>query len=234
MNPHFDELDLYLDDLLPPIRKAAFEALMESDAEVRDAVASEKAYRAAQAVLAKEELRKQLAAINAEQSGPVKNKPTLSWSYYAIAATLVGVSGLLFWFFSRNDQQSNILLAQKYNIDYPIPTIQGGENNAAYQYLEAQRYSDALAQFALIPAAEKTEEQRFFSAYAYLQLKDFQRAKAEFQAIQSGSYLEAAQWYAIVACLYAGENVKADLKKIVAQPQHAYYAKALELQKEIE
>lgn len=235
MDTFIEKIEAYLDDLLDETEKSAFEIALNEDEALRDALAKEKAIRAVQYQINKDDLRKRLAQLNATETSNSSAKViSMSWRKYALAASVIGLILFSYLLFDSKNNLDYQQLALENNIEYPIPTIQGEQEIGAikkqfFQALELKQYTTALDLIHQIPNTELSEELKFLQAYALLQNKEYEKADITFSTISAGTYRDAADWYAIVAQLYMQNDVKLQVEKIKNNPNHAYQQKALEL-----
>jgi hypothetical protein len=239
MSEFYENIASYLDDTLSESQKKDFETALQNDMELREEVAKEKAYRAVQYQITKEDLRKRLQQIN--QTNNTKETPIVSifsWRKYAIAASVIGLIFVSYYLFFTQKTIDYQQLAKANNIEFPIPNIQGASNEKEnlkniYKAIESKKYDSALALFKQLSPEERSEEVQFFQAYTLLQNGNFNEAKAQFDDIKDGQYKYAADWYSAIAMLSQNQNAEQQLEKIKNTPNHTYQKKAVLLLEEM-
>lgn len=250
LNQYFDRIDQYETGALSPADSAAFEAELQANAELREALAL---YRQAGEVIEQQienNLRAQLEtwAAAEQATAPPTGKVVpmrLTWIRWAAAA---GVALLLGWFgfqWAGRQYTDQALYANYYEKPADSAFRSGSATEQVLQpgfdALQKGDWAAAQAFFSgITPGQERYAEAQFYLGHAALQVGQYDTAAAAFErcaAQGEPKFQEKAEWNQALALLAAGQTetpaFKTLLARIANSPNHSFATQAQALQQQL-
>ncbi len=239
-NSNTDLIEKYLNNELSESEKVAFDSrLAEDKALAQEFEKHQLAHKALDYVIAKN-LKKQLIELEEEEKivslNIRKNKRLMIIS---LAASLLLVAG--FFFFIQSDGRlDGAALAGNY---YEAPNLNirsSGESSQFPALIEEGRqalndkdYGKAIEAFSSIASEDDYYIQaQFMLGHAYFQQKNYAAAIPPFDIVNNSEDFrleEAAEWFALLACIAQNLDCKERLEQILNQKTHAFYEKTVSL-----
>jgi len=176
------------------------------------------------------EEEKKHASTNTQQKSPQRKPRQLVPMLLKVAAVLIGVTGLIWWISTLNNNHEN-LFAQYFSpitnnkvvIDKSTPD--SSILKQTFSYYENKEYKSALKGFKTIIANNDNDDYRFFQANAFLATHQTDQAITILtQIIQNkqSPYLDDAKWY--LALAYLRKNQLSSAKPLLEMLlTHSFY-----------
>jgi tetratricopeptide (TPR) repeat protein len=227
-----DKIDRYILRQMSAEERQAFDAAIQQDKELQQEVKLQQNMVGLLEDLGDHRLKMQLNKVyeavitnDTLQTEPV----TKSWKYWAVAASVVVMLGLAFFFVQKRNTSEASLFAQYYQPERYIATRDlESDPNSAGAYFNKGMYAQALKHFqAASQVTLGSSYDRLFEGLCYLQLEQYTQAEERFvQVIRESTLLKTkAQWY--LALVYLKTN-KVDtcqtiLKELANSPSAGPY-----------
>jgi len=236
----FEQIEAYLDGELPPQEASAFEAALDSDTDLQQAVAAHRATRRAVDAYATQRTHERVKSIFTEHQK--KKQPGFSTNMLRIAAAIAVVLALGISYFYVQGGTDAIQLAEAYLEPYPDRiTTMGSEADspimAAINAYNKADYVSALEAFRQVPSDHP--QQALVQLYTGISALE---TGAEGEAIQvlkplaeqAGDYQGAAQWYLALAYLKQDDAKAIPLLRKLAENGGYRATSAQEILEELE
>lgn len=198
----------YIHNRLNALEKKRFELALKNDETLRKSYKEHKAINKAFQLNEAERLKAKLKSY--ESAKPTSTR-TINPLFLAIAASILVVVGLTFYF---NYFQQN--LYEQYFEPYPNvyqPVVRGDiqKNNNAFVYYENQNYIKAQDAFKNLLEKENNPNVRFYYALSFLNANQSEQALVEFKKIQHIDFEFQGEviWYSALAEIKLEEFDKA-------------------------
>ncbi len=249
---YIERIENYLTGKLPENERKAFEAELETNAELGEAMELYRISDEAIELAVENSLRSQLkqwdaedAATKANGGGGVGEAPIIplrrTWMRWAAAAVVVGLVGLFVWLWNTGGQGPDDLFAQNYEIATPpnIRSTNGGAHplTTGFEAYEKGNFTAAADFFKTISTDNgHFAEAQYYLGHSYLQLQKPLDAMAAFgQSVKTndGKYREKAEWNLLLAQLAShriDRDFEALLRKIAGDANHSFSGKAQRLE----
>lgn len=240
---NYEKIEQYLGNQLSPEEKIAFEAEMEQNEPLKQAVEEHRISHEAIEVIIEDNLRASFAKWNKKEEVeststvvPLKKNRSLA---FAIAATLLFliVFGWIKWGSSATTNQQ--LLADHFQAFIPSdlrsPVAITGMNEGLTAF-EKQDYNAAIDFFLSIPDTSiQYAAAQYSLAHSYYASKDYDSASQSFKnsiAFGDVRYKEKAEWYLLLVSLAQDKTDEAFstlLDAIADDAGHSYYKSAQDI-----
>ena len=187
-----------------------------------------------------ENLRSQLKSLESHDTKIVSIQSRRRRMYtLAIAASVAILLGAFFLFIPGGSGLSNQQLAMQYYASPDFTMRSGGDGvpagiATAISDIQANDHDNAIDVLRQISSSDPYYIlAQYYLGHAQFLAKDYSNALASFQRVADSNdirYAEDAQWYGLLSCLSIEENCDSYLQVIVGNPNHAFYAQAIDIQ----
>lgn len=239
-----DQIAAYLQGSLSSNARQELELLLASNAEAQQELGDQLVVRELAEFAIANDLRKKFrkaAMSNTESTS--RELPIRRWIAIAASVTILLITGLGFY---ASQNYSNENLASSYA---PGISLLSGQRNSTEQLRHSSYkagedafaqndYESALVAFENVPSShvDYLDARYNLGAIAFL-TSDYTKASTAFKtyvdANQQTKTAQAAEWYLLLSYLgneSSGDEISLVMKKILDNPGHDYYQKALELE----
>lgn len=253
---YFDQLEAYEEGRMPEAERAAFEAKLAADAELRQALHHYRLSRETVEQGIEDTLRSQLESWAAAETAPditmeearpkariVAMRPR--WIRLAAAACMVLLAGWFLLQWAGRGYSDEGLYSASYELPSGPALRAGGalENplETGFKALENKDFQAAEDFFKTIPTDhERYGEAQYYLGHAELQLKKYDQAIDAFQAVvrqNEAKFREKADWNLALTYVAAHRTKDMAFKNLLAfmvnDQGHAYHRQAVALEKKL-
>lgn len=240
----YEKIERYLGDQLSPEEKTAFEAAIEQDESLKQAVEEQRISHEAIEVIIEDNLRGSFAKWKEEEqetkrvSTPIvaKKNRRITWAIAATILVLI-VLGVMQW--RSNSYSNESILADHFQpfipSDLRSPAATNGMNEGLAAF-ENQDYKTAIDFFRSIrDTSIQYAAAQYSLAHSYYAAKNYDLASQYFtNSIELGDirYKEKAEWYLLLVALAQDKIDEAFSKRLDAianDADHSYYKPAQEI-----
>lgn len=245
IDQYYDKIEAYLSNALSPADKADFEAQIKAQPALKKAVLNHVLANEALGLAIEDKVSAKLDRLAAQRQATTTTKIIPIWKRpLAIAASILFLilASTVVW---STQQYSNKALATQLYAQSTVPTVRSDQAmNADFSNgLVAFSQQDYILAIDHLNKIEKVDptylDAKYLLGHAHLKTRDYEQAYQNFGALLSAPTpptidKEEVEWNQLMAAMNMDKAIfQTDLKAILANPQHAYYQKVMELNKQL-
>ncbi len=241
LDQYYDKIEAYLSNALSPAERADFEAQIKAHPALKRAVLNHVLANEALGLAIEDKVSAKLDKLAQLRQETTTTKIIPFWKRpLAIAASLLFLilAGTILW---STQQYSNKALTRQFYAQSTTPTVRSDqETNIDFSNglvaFSQEEYMLTIDHLHKIPKTDPTYlEATYLLGHAHLKTGAYEQAYQHFGALLSAptpTTIDKAEveWNQLMAAMNMDKAIfQKDLKAILANPQHAYYQKAMDL-----
>ena len=237
INKYNSDIDAYVNGELKGLALEKFEALLETNKDIRMEVQLKKQLQEGFEIVEAKELKKRFKTIKKDALQSQSNVRSISWMKYAVAASflalvLFGLNKTLFVDSAPVDNYANYFEAYPMDIyDRSDANVLGSQAKTAY---ENKNYTAAIPTLTQLIESDAAIQWKLYRGISYLESGNIQAAITDLQQVQNANdmtWSDHGSWYLALAYLKADNPAltKSTLQSLISSPDADHLKEAKEL-----